>query len=72
MKTCETVEESLDSLLEAMKQYSKKCGKNFYADFHAYDIVRYLKLVKRKARFHYQYKILPEIVWDVEKIEETS
>lgn len=47
--------ESLDSLIEACKQYSKHHeGPNtFYPTIFHYSVVRYLKLVKRSAIFSY-------------------
>jgi hypothetical protein len=65
-------DESLDSLLAALKQHSKKHGASFYPHFHSYNIIRFLKLVKKGAKFSYNEKTW-DINWDIsEKVLDTE
>ena len=55
-KSCQSIEESLQSFYDAIKilnDYATKCDPSrFYPDLHHYSLLRYLRLVKRKARFY--------------------
>jgi hypothetical protein len=75
MKGCVTIEESLQSLIDAAKLYSKKNEgegpHSFYPTMYHYTMIRYLKLVKRKAKFFFDPDDRrfggPTLNWDVDE-----
>lgn len=75
MKGCATIEESLQSLIDAAKLYSKQKendpdGSSFYPTMYHYTMIRYLKLVKKKAKFSFnpdQCFTKPTLNWDVDE-----
>lgn len=56
VKPCQSIEESLQSFYDAINELNKHRSKNslerFYPEMFYYSVLRYLRLVKRKARFY--------------------
>ncbi len=65
IEPCKTVDESLQTLIDCIKILSDKHDKKaFYPTTFYYETLRYLKLVKRCARFYMNEE---KMMWAVDK-----